>query len=115
MNSLMQRLLIQKKIYLTQLTGLDLGHRFSWHIHGPYCRELTSDAFQLVEAIENDESIPVDRPLNPLAKQFVGKAKTTGILAKGNHAERLARASRILALPQTHRVLAWRGAASRVR
>ncbi len=75
-SSFTQRLLIQKKIYLTQLTGLDLGYRFSWYIHGPYCRELTSDAFQLVEAIENDESIPVDRPLNPLAKQFVSKAKT---------------------------------------
>ncbi len=33
-----QRLFIQKGIYLTQLTGLDLGYRFLWFIHGPYCR-----------------------------------------------------------------------------
>ncbi|MFI5461119.1 MAG: hypothetical protein ACHRXM_37405 [Isosphaerales bacterium] len=71
-----ERLSIQKTIYLTQLTGLDLGYRFSWYIHGPYCRELTSDAFQLVEALESNESVPGDRPLNPLAREFAGKART---------------------------------------
>jgi hypothetical protein len=75
-SSFAQRLVIQKEIYLTQLAGLDLGYRFSWYIHGPYCRELTSDAFQLVESLESDESIPADRSLIPLAKEFTRKAKT---------------------------------------
>jgi uncharacterized protein YwgA len=74
--SFAQRHLIQKGIYLTQLTGLDLRYRFRWYIHGPYCRDLTSDAFQLVDAIEDDELVPGDPPLNPLAKELTGKAKT---------------------------------------
>ncbi len=71
-----QRLFIQNGIYLTQLTGLDLRYRFRWNIHGPYGRDLTSDAFQLVEAIEGDESVAGNSTLNPLAKEFAGKAKT---------------------------------------
>ncbi len=42
----------------------------------PYCRELTIDAFQLVEAFDSDESAPSERLLNPLAKEFAGRAKT---------------------------------------
>jgi hypothetical protein len=70
------RLAVQKTIYLTQLAGLDLGYRFGWYKYGPYCRDLTSDAFQLLEALDGGEAIPDDLPLSPLAKQFIGKAKT---------------------------------------
>ena len=46
-----ERLNIQKRVYLTQLTGLDLGYRFGWYIRGPYCRELTADAFTLKDEL----------------------------------------------------------------
>jgi hypothetical protein len=70
------RLALQKTIYLTQLSGLDLSYRFGWYIHGPYCRDLTSEAFQLVEAMDAGEPVPTDPPLNPLAKELAAKAKT---------------------------------------
>jgi len=42
------RLVLQKTIYLLQSFGLYLGYKFSWYIHGPYCPELTKDAFELL-------------------------------------------------------------------
>lgn len=40
-----QRLILQKAIYLAQEKGVGLGYHYSWYLHGPYCRDLTSDAF----------------------------------------------------------------------
>jgi uncharacterized protein YwgA len=47
------RLKVQKYIYLMQRFGLNLGYSFSLYIRGPYCTELTKDAFQM----KNYESI----------------------------------------------------------
>lgn len=52
LQSFQNRLKYQKKIYLLQLFGLDLGYRYNWHIHGPYCPSLTSDLFTLKEEVE---------------------------------------------------------------
>lgn len=41
------RLKIQKYIYLMQRYGLNLGYSFSLYVRGPYCTELTKDAFQM--------------------------------------------------------------------
>lgn len=70
------RLRIQKKLYLAQLTGLDLGYRFSWYLHGPYCRELTSDAFRLVEQIREGVRTQEARQLSPMARTLSAKATT---------------------------------------
>jgi uncharacterized protein YwgA len=48
------RLELQKYIYLMQAEGLNIGYVFSLYIYGPYCTELTKDAFQ----IENFSKIP---------------------------------------------------------
>jgi uncharacterized protein YwgA len=45
-DSLVDRILLQKKIYLIQRLGIPLGYRFSWYIYGPYCPELTSIAYE---------------------------------------------------------------------
>lgn len=47
LNTFSQRFNIQKRVYLIQLMGCDLGYRYGWYIKGPYCRELTEDAFTL--------------------------------------------------------------------
>lgn len=51
------RILLQKKIYLAQDIGLPLGYGYSWYIHGPYSTDLTAVAYQIVPegktAIEN--------------------------------------------------------------
>jgi uncharacterized protein YwgA len=43
------RLKLQKFIYLLQSRGLDLGYDFSLYHMGPYCTELTKDAFQITD------------------------------------------------------------------
>lgn len=46
-----KRLNLQKKVYLLQLAGLDLGYRYNWYLRGPYCPGLTQDAFTLKEEL----------------------------------------------------------------
>ncbi len=46
---------IQKAVYLSQLTGVDLGYRFGWYLMGPYCPSLTSDYYALKESIESKD------------------------------------------------------------
>ena len=44
------RLANQKIIYLLQGYGLELGYTYSWYLYGPYCKEVTKDAYgQTVE------------------------------------------------------------------
>jgi len=76
LDSFEQRLMIQKKVYLTQLTGLDLTYRFGWYLHGPYSRELTSDAFRSKEQIDDGEDDYKRETLAPFAKKLTKKAKT---------------------------------------
>lgn len=47
------RLVLQKTIYLLQNFGIYLDYKFSWYVHGPYCPELTRDAFKLVPIYDN--------------------------------------------------------------
>lgn len=51
------RILLQKKVYLAQDIGLSLGYGYSWYIHGPYSTDLTTVAYQIIpegtESIEN--------------------------------------------------------------
>jgi len=43
------RKVLQKRIYLLQEFGVDLGYHFGWYIYGPYSSELASDAFFLLQ------------------------------------------------------------------
>ena len=49
------RKVLQKKVYLTQLTGVDLGYRYNWYLYGPYSPALASDAFALRDEINYDK------------------------------------------------------------
>jgi len=42
---------LQKKIYLLQLMGIDLGYRYNWYLYGPYCPALANDTFTLRDEI----------------------------------------------------------------
>ena len=48
LDSLRNRILLQKKVYLAQLLGLGLGYRFSWYIHGPYSPDLAAVAYETI-------------------------------------------------------------------
>ncbi len=69
-----QRLTIQKKIYLGQLTGVDIGYRFSWYRYGPYCRELTEDIFGLKQALDSRDEDYNQHSLNPTVAQRLKRA-----------------------------------------
>lgn len=50
------RLNVQKKVYLAQIAGTDLGYRYGWYIRGPYSTGLTQDAFALKDEIASGET-----------------------------------------------------------
>lgn len=54
-DSLDDRIRLQKAIYLSQEAGVPLGYRFSWYVRGPYSPSLTSDYYSL-EVASNDDS-----------------------------------------------------------
>lgn len=70
------RFMIQKKIFLTQLTGLDLLYRFGWYLRGPYSRELTADVFSLKAQMELGDEDYRREQLAPEVAQLASKAPT---------------------------------------
>lgn len=69
------RLRTQKAVYLGQLTGVDLGYRYSWYVHGPYSTNLTQDYYAFnglpdAERLECQNSV-----LNEATKAKLAKAK----------------------------------------
>ncbi len=56
--SFVQRLRVQKSLYLLQAFGLYFGYSFSWYLRGPYSPGLTRDLYSLEELYE---FIPVGR------------------------------------------------------
>lgn len=72
------RLILQKRIYLMQLFGIDLGYRYNWYMHGPYSPSLTEDAFGV-----QDTQTEIDKQNAGL--ELTQKAK--GMLVKYNKLE----------------------------
>ena len=70
-----KRLNLQKRIYLLQLTGIDLGYRYNWYLRGPYCPSLTQDTFLLKEEIGANEKDHEEYKLNSMTNKKIGKAK----------------------------------------
>jgi uncharacterized protein YwgA len=73
------RKLLQKLTYLIEVFGIDLGFRFSWYVHGPYDRNLTTVLYDdSPEASgRNIDDIPdEDKKLNSL-KKFLGRDITS--------------------------------------
>ena len=66
LETISDRILLQKKVFLAQDIGLPLGYGYSWYIHGPYSTDLTAVAYQVIpegcESIEsNSLKAPYDR------------------------------------------------------
>lgn len=64
---------VQKAIYLGQLSGVDLGYRFSWYLMGPYSTSLTKDYYSLAEAIHSGETDYRDKELKDSIKKRLMK------------------------------------------
>ena len=52
LDTLVDRKLLQKRVYFLQELGADLGYSFGFHVYGPYSPELTEDAYSLKRQIE---------------------------------------------------------------
>ena len=39
------RLTLQKTVRILQAFGVNLGYRFTWYLHGPYCKALVGDGY----------------------------------------------------------------------
>jgi uncharacterized protein YwgA len=66
---------VQKAVYLGQLSGVDLGYRFSWYLMGPYSPSLTRDYFSLAEAIGSGERDYDNKELHGQIKKRLKKVK----------------------------------------
>lgn len=57
-DTFMDRLIMQKAVYLAQAAGVNLGYFYHWYLHGPYSPSLTRDEFAIAMDIsaEMDES-----------------------------------------------------------
>jgi hypothetical protein len=78
-----KRLAIQKRIYLAQLFGVDLGYRFGWYLRGPYCPELTSDAFTLRDEVQGGDDEADDYALQEQDDNRLEKANRLCVLPNG--------------------------------
>jgi uncharacterized protein YwgA len=66
METFANRKLLQKLTYMIEAFGIDLGFRFSWYVHGPYDKRLTSVLYQ-DGTNESDRPVP-DKYLDEEAK-----------------------------------------------
>lgn len=57
-DTFMDRLIMQKTVYLAQAAGINLGYFYHWYLHGPYSPSLTRDEFAIAADITSgmDES-----------------------------------------------------------
>jgi len=76
--SLPERLILQKALYLAQQKGANLGYHFYWYLRGPYSRELATDALVAQKAgskgwILDDETKKVANSLKGFFEQLLGR------------------------------------------
>jgi uncharacterized protein YwgA len=71
-----ERLAYQKKVYLMQLFGVDLGYRFEWYLRGPYCTELTAAGFEIDKHREEIEEYARNYELSPEVKGKLAQFKS---------------------------------------
>ncbi|MCX7914376.1 MAG: hypothetical protein N2511_07310 [Thermodesulfovibrionales bacterium] len=55
LDTLNNRKIIQKKVYLLQELGLKLNYYFGWYVYGPYSPELTRSLFEKRALLEGED------------------------------------------------------------
>lgn len=69
-NTIDERILLQKKIFLAQDLGLPLGYGYNWYIHGPYSSDLTTVAYQIIpEGFESIEKNTFKKKYSDMIKK----------------------------------------------
>jgi len=80
------RKILQKKIYLLQLTGLDSGYHYNWYLKGPYCPALADATFTLRDEIKYDNEFD-EYELNSKTLRKLGKLDKITALPDGLQTE----------------------------
>ena len=62
------KLEVQKIIYLLQEYGINLGYAYEWYIRGPYCKQVSVDAH---DVLDNDIVPQSTEQLNINTKQIL--------------------------------------------
>lgn len=82
LNTINDRILLQKKIYLAQEAGVPLGYGYSWYIHGPYSPDLTAVAYQIIP--EGDTSIEEMHFKEPYASMLEKVNRLESVIGEEN-------------------------------
>jgi uncharacterized protein YwgA len=69
------RLRVQKAVYLGQLSGVDLGYRYSWYLKGPYSTALTRDYYALEDELESGSTEHEERELKQSVLQKLERVR----------------------------------------
>lgn len=69
------RKLIQKAVYIGQLSEVDLGYRYGWYKMGPYCPALTQNYYALDTALQMGDRSYEDKTLRQTVKEKLEKVK----------------------------------------
>lgn len=54
-NSFDERLVSQKKVYLLQMLGIDIGYSYNWYIRGPYSPHLSTYIFNNLDILREQD------------------------------------------------------------
>lgn len=65
------RLICQKKVYLLQSLGTDLGYSYNWYVRGPYSPSLTNYVYNNLDVLTSENFS--DYKLSVIAKKNVDK------------------------------------------
>ncbi|WP_192847455.1 hypothetical protein [Aureimonas sp. AU40] len=63
--SVSERVRIQKAIYLAQVMGVNLGYSYSWYVKGPYSTSLTRDYYALQDSADEVDGEIAGKTLHP--------------------------------------------------
>lgn len=74
--SIDDRKIIQKTVYLAQTAAIKLGYPFGWYIRGPYSGPLTRDYYALAAAIKTGDKSYTERKLRSTVSDKLSSLRT---------------------------------------
>lgn len=64
------RLTLQKTVCLLQAFGVNLGYRFTWYLHGPYCKALVRDGYAARQVVDDLPEIDISFEGEPVQRRY---------------------------------------------
>lgn len=74
------RLLCQKKVYLLQSLGIDLGYTYNWYVRGPYSPSLTNYIYSNLDVLSSNDFSKYK--LSEAAEKSIGQVNILAIERK---------------------------------